>query len=141
NNGITTYDGFNDHASGGSDQAAFIAELKPLLSRMDEVERDAFLSREAHNWIRTHPGRSIQLMGIKIARTWSPIPLSSEYGGNRLYVVIGLLYSLPLDILILLGLWKGPLPKTAKVFLLLPAIYFMGIHALSVGSLRYRLPT
>jgi hypothetical protein len=140
NAGITTYDGFHDRATGASDQKPFLAEMRTPLSRMDEVERDRFLSQQAHEWIRSHPARSLQLMGNKIARTWSPVPLSSEYGGNRLYVLVGLCYALPLDILVLLGLWKGALPKTAKVLLLLPAIYFTGIHAASVGSLRYRIP-
>ena len=34
----------------------------------------------------------------------------------------------------------GPLPRGAKGFLLVPAIYITVIHAMSVGSLRYRLP-
>jgi hypothetical protein len=140
NSGITTYDGFHDGATGASDQKPFLAEMRTPLSRMDEVERDRFLSQQAHEWIRAHPARSLQLMANKIARTWSPVPLSSEYGGNRLYVLVGLCYALPLDVLILLGLWKGTLPRTAKVLLLLPAIYFTGIHAASVGSLRYRIP-
>jgi 4-amino-4-deoxy-L-arabinose transferase-like glycosyltransferase len=140
NAGITTYDGFHDGATGGSDQKPFVQEMRTLLSRMDEVERDDFLSRQAHQWIRSHPTESLKLMGIKILRTWSPIPLSNEYGGRWFYVAVGLCYSVPFDILILLGLWKGNLPITAKVLLLLPAIYFTGIHALSVGSLRYRIP-
>jgi hypothetical protein len=140
NSGITTYDGFHDRATGASDQKGFVNEMRNLLARMDEVERDDYLNQKAHEWIRAHPGRSVQLMGNKIARTWSPIPLSSEYGGNRTYVLVGLLYALPFDLLVLLGLWKGKLPRTAKVLLLVPAIYFTGIHALSVGSLRYRIP-
>ena len=142
NGGITLYDGFHDLAKGGSNQESFLnlKGMKTLLSRMDEVERDEFLAGEAHGWIRSHPGRSLELMVLKIARTWSPIPLSDEYGGNRLYVLVGLLYSVPFDALILLGLWKGALARSAKVLLLIPAIYFTGIHALSVGSLRYRLP-
>ena len=140
NEGITTYDGFHDGATGASDQKPFVTEMRTLLSRMDEVDRDAFLGQKAHEWIRAHPGRTIQLMGSKIARTWSPVPLSNEYGGNRLYVLVGLLYGLPFDLLVLAGLWKGGLPKTAQVILLLPAIYFTAIHALSVGSLRYRIP-
>jgi ABC-type branched-subunit amino acid transport system permease subunit len=79
-------------------------------------------------------------MGTKIVRTWSPVPLSNEYGGNRLYVLVALLYGLPFYVLVGVGLWKGGLPKTAQVILLLPAIYFTAIHALSVGSLRYRIP-
>jgi hypothetical protein len=140
NSGITTYDGFHDRATGASDQKQFLDELKPLLFRMDEVERDAWLSQRAHEWIRAHPFRSFQLMLIKIARTWSPVPLSSEYGGSGLYVAVGLTYTLPVYVLILLGLSKSGIPRSAKVFLLIPAIYFTAIHALSVGSLRYRVP-
>ena len=140
NSGITTYDGFHEGATGASDQKPFVQEMRTLLSRMDEVERDDFLSRQAHQWIQAHPAQSLKLMGVKILRTWSPVPLSSEYGGKWFYVLVGLCYSAPFDILILLGLWKGDLSKTAKVLLLLPAIYFTGIHALSVGSLRYRIP-
>jgi 4-amino-4-deoxy-L-arabinose transferase-like glycosyltransferase len=140
NGGITLYDGFNDLANGGSDQGPFLSELKRLLSRMDEVERDAVFAQQAHLWIRTHPARAIELTVIKIGRTWSPVPLSNEYGGKRLYVVIGLLFSIPFDICVVVGLWQVAIPRSVKVFLLLPAIYFTGIHALSVGSLRYRLP-
>ena len=140
NGGITTYDGFHDRATGASDQKAFVEEMRTLLSRMDEVERDAYLSQRAHEWIRDHPGSSLILMGRKIARTWSPVPLSYEYGSNPLYVAAGLLYTLPFDLLIVLGLWKSAVPGSAKVFLILPAIYFTAIHALSVGSLRYRIP-
>jgi 4-amino-4-deoxy-L-arabinose transferase-like glycosyltransferase len=140
NSGITTYDGFHEGATGASDQQSFVNPMLNLLTYMDEVERDDYLSQRAHEWIRAHPGRAVGLMVNKIARTWSPIPLSNDYGGRALYVVAGLLYSLPLDLLVLFGLWKTALPRTAKVFLLLPAIYFTGIHALSVGSLRYRVP-
>jgi 4-amino-4-deoxy-L-arabinose transferase-like glycosyltransferase len=141
NGGITSYDGFNDFATGGSNQKPFLDPLRNLLAHMDEIDRDEYLSQQAHDWIRAHPDRALQLAFIKIARTWSPVPLSREYGGNRLYIAVGLLYTLPFDILILLGLWKGNLARPAKVLLLLPAIYFTGIHALSVGSLRYRIPS
>ena len=140
NEGITTYDGFNDAATGASNQKPFLDRLRNPLTHMDEVYRDNNLSRQAHEWIRAHPRRAIELVFIKIARTWSPIPLSTEYGGNWMYVLAGLLYSLPFDLLLVIGLWKGALPKSVKVFLLLPAIYFTTIHALSVGSLRYRIP-
>jgi 4-amino-4-deoxy-L-arabinose transferase-like glycosyltransferase len=140
NAGITTYDGFHDGASGASDQKSFLQEMRTPLSRRDEVERDAFLSQRAHEWIRAHPAQSLKLMVVKILRTWSPVPLSNEYGSSPLYLAIGLCYGVPFDILILLGLWKSNLPRTAKVLLLIPAIYFTGIHALSVGSLRYRIP-
>jgi 4-amino-4-deoxy-L-arabinose transferase-like glycosyltransferase len=140
NEGITTYDGFHEGATGASDQKPFLQEMRTLLMHMDEVERDEFFAERAHAWIRTHPIQSIRLMGSKIARTWSPFPLSTEYGGRRLYVILGLCYSLPFYVMILLGLWKSTLASPVKVLLVIPAIYFTGIHALSVGSLRYRIP-
>lgn len=139
NGGITTYDGFHEGATGASDQEGFLKPMLGMLSRLDEVERDAYLSAEAHEWIQTHPRQSLGLMGRKIIRTWSPLPLSSEYG-RTLYRVVGLCFAIPFDLLILLGLWRSNLARPAKVILLLPALYFTVIHALSVGSLRYRIP-
>ena len=43
-------------------------------------------------------------------------------------------------LLVLAGLFSPSLPGTAKVFLLAPALYLTVVHALSVGSLRYRVP-
>jgi hypothetical protein len=56
------------------------------------------------------------------------------------YVLVGALYSIPLDLLVVVGLLYGSLPRAAKVMLLLPAIYFTIAHALTIGSLRYRIP-
>jgi hypothetical protein len=81
----------------------------------------------------------VELALIKVARTWSPVPLSAEFG-RPLYRWVAGLYALPFDILVILGLWYGRIPRSAKVFLLIPAIYFTLVHAMSVGSLRYRLP-
>ncbi len=89
--------------------------------------------------MRDHPARSAKLAAIKIARTWSPVPLSNDYG-TRPYVVAGLIYSAPFYFLILLGLVRSRLPGSVKFLLAAGAIYFTAIHALSVGSLRYRIP-
>jgi hypothetical protein len=67
------------------------------------------------------------------------VPLSSEYGSRR-NVIVAALYMIPLLLLVVLGLCRGPLPVSAKVLLVLPAIYFTVAHAVSVGSLRYRVP-
>ena len=89
--------------------------------------------------------RAVELAAIKIARTWSPLPLSTEYG-RPLYQLAGMLYALPFDLLVIAALLRGHrppgtgLPGMTKAFLLLPAIYFTVVHAMTVGSLRYRLP-
>jgi 4-amino-4-deoxy-L-arabinose transferase-like glycosyltransferase len=135
--GITRYDGFNPDATGASDQrfARYLLEF----SSASEVRRDEYLRDKADRWIRQHPTRALELAAVKIARTWSPIPLGEEYG-RPLYRAAGLLYAIPFDLLILLGLRRRGLSGAARMFLLLPAIYLTIAAAASVGSLRYRLP-
>jgi 4-amino-4-deoxy-L-arabinose transferase-like glycosyltransferase len=138
NGGITLYDGFNPDATGASDQS-FVRRM-PQLRSMDEVGRDQYLRELAWQFIREHPARVLQLSAIKIARTWSPVPLSNEYGSDSKLIAISLVYMVPLYLLIVWGIWLGRLPLAAKVFLLAPAVYFTIAHAMSVGSLRYRVP-
>jgi len=135
--GFTLYDGYNPAATGGSDQS-FI-QHDSALKTLSEVDRSDYLSHTAMEYVRDHPGRVWELVWLKLARTWSPMPLSREYG-RPIYRLIGLTYSLPFDVWIILGLWCGALPRSAKVFLIAPAIYLSAVHALTVGSLRYRMP-
>jgi 4-amino-4-deoxy-L-arabinose transferase-like glycosyltransferase len=138
NDGITRYDGFNPDATGASDQR--FALSMPWTSDMSEVARSRYFSRLADDWIIAHPRQTIKLAAIKIARTWSPTPLSREYGGRWIYRTVGLTFSLVFDVLILTGLWRMNLSGPAKRFLLLPAVYFTMAAMLSVGSIRYRIP-
>lgn len=138
NSGFTAYDGFNPDADGSSRQQLF-REL-PELRQMTETQRSDYLSRLATNYARENPRRVMELSIAKIARTWSPVPLSAEYGSDKRYVLAGLLYVVPLFVLAFLGLWLGRFRRAGKVFLLLPAIYLTLAAVLSVGSLRYRVP-
>jgi 4-amino-4-deoxy-L-arabinose transferase-like glycosyltransferase len=142
NGGITLYDGFNPDATGASDQTFVV--LMPELRAMTETARSQHLSDLAKDYVRRQPLRAVELAVIKVGRTWSPVPLSVEYGSWK-HRAVGLLYAVPLDVLVVIGLFRSPrrggaLPWAAKVFLLLPAIYFTAVHMLSVGSLRYRIP-
>ena len=138
NDGFTLYDGYNATADGSSDQAAFRAW--PALKKMDEVERSDELSRLARDYAVNHPLRDIRLAVAKLGRLWSPIPLSAEYGGRSIYVTVGLLFSVPLFVLALFGAFRRITPKNIRLYLLAPAIYFSVVHAMTVGSLRYRVP-
>jgi 4-amino-4-deoxy-L-arabinose transferase-like glycosyltransferase len=145
NGGITLYDGFNPDATGASDQS-FVGSM-PELRRMSEVERSEYLSDQAKQFVRQQPRRAARLALTHAARMWSPVPLSQEYGGWK-YRTVGLLYTVPLYVAVLVALVRGAkvgaaeagVPQAAQVFLLIPAIYFTAIHMLSVGSLRYRIP-
>jgi hypothetical protein len=137
NEGITRYDGFNPDATGASDQR--FVQAMPQLIRMGETERNDYLAEQANQFIRQRPLDALRLAGAKILRTWSPRPLSGEFS-RPLYVAVALAYAIPLAGLFVAGLVLAPLDRWAKLFLAAPAIYLTLTVALSVGSLRYRLP-
>jgi len=137
NGGITLYDGFRPGATGASDQS-FVATM-PELREMTEIQRSNYLELLGWRFITENPGQAARLGVIKLARTWSPIPLSAEFG-RPLYRVVGLLYAVPLYVLVLWGLWRPTLSRPVKGFLLVAAVYFSVVHVMSVGSLRYRIP-
>jgi hypothetical protein len=140
NEGVTAYDGFNPDASGASDQS-FLGDF-PQLQQMGELERSGYLSDKAAAYVRANPQRAVKLGLLKAARTWSPVPLSREYGDWKRSVAL-LAYSVPLDLMVLaalVGPFGGGMRRAAKVFLMLPAIYFTVVHMMSIGSIRYRAP-
>ncbi|HEX8523457.1 MAG TPA: glycosyltransferase family 39 protein [Tepidisphaeraceae bacterium] len=137
NAGFTAFDGFNRDATGASDQR--FVENMPQLRSMNEVSRSEYLAAAAKEFMRSSPGACARLMLVKLGRTWSPAPLSADFA-RPLYVAVALAFSLPVYFLILLGLAKGNLPISAKLFLLATAIYLSVGAMLSVGSLRYRIP-
>jgi len=137
NGGFTFYDGYNPDATGASDQR-FI-EREPELQALGEVGRSEYLTQKAVDYAKANPLRVWDLIGAKLARTWSPVPLSEEYHRPAL-MLVSIAYSIPFYALVLLGMSRGNLSRSAKVFLLAPAVYFSIIHALTVGSLRYRIP-
>ena len=137
NAGFTAYDGFNPDADGSSDQR-FVGEM-PQLAKMDEVARSKYLTGRARDYTDANPHRVTELALAKIARMWSPKPLSDDFA-RPIYVAAALLYGVPFFLLVLAGFLSPSLPATAKVFLLAPALYLTAVHAMSVGSLRYRVP-
>lgn len=138
NAGITSYDGFNPDATGASDQT-FVQRM-PQLKGMTEVERNDYLAARAAAYARENPRRALELAAVKVARTWSPRPLSAEFS-RPLYVLAAMAYAIPLFVLALLAVFGSrTLRPSAKLFLLAPAVYLTAAAATSVGSLRYRLP-
>lgn len=139
NTGITLYDGMNPVADGSSNQASF--RTWPELREMTEVERSDYFKAQAKQYAAENPKRAAWLAWRKVLRTWSPVPLSDDFGSKRLYVAAGLVFAVPLFVLTALGVWYGEITRSLKLFLLAPALYFTLVHAMTVGSLRYRVPS
>lgn len=138
NAGITLYDGLHPDATGASDQS-FVQRM-PELRTMNELDRDRYLRGLALESAKRDPARVVRLAGVKLARMWSPVPLSDEYRGKRPYFLAGVAFAGPLFVLALLGLLRGRMTVGAKALLLAPALYLSVVHLSSVGSLRYRVP-
>lgn len=139
NDGFTLYDGWHRSATGASDQSVLTA--LPLLPNLTETQRSDYLRELAIRDASADPMRLLRLVPTKLARTWSPWPLSDAFGGRRAYVVIAAVHAIPLFALAFVGLFvRNTLPRTAKFLLIVPALAITVMHAASVGSLRYRLP-
>jgi len=147
--GASLYDGLNPNATGASDMRFVL----PMLRRQqaDEVglsgplpgtfesRLDQRLRSEAVSWARQHPGRVVQLVGIKFLRMWNVWP-NAAAGNNRLSRIVLPLTYLPLISLALWGLWRHRTGGWETWICLLPAIYFTLLHVIFVSSLRYRQP-
>jgi len=137
NAGITLYDGFNPAATGASDQR-FVTNQSQLRS-INEVDRSEFFQASAKHWIRENwraiPGLSIR----KVLRGWSPVPLSQDFA-KPVYRLISAAYSIPFDLLCLVGFCSRRLSRTAKVLIAVPALIVTLAQLMSVGSIRYRMP-
>jgi len=139
NVGESLYDGLNPHATGASEMTFTRDEV---VSGMSEKERDDHWRKEAIAWATTHPERVAQLALIKLARFWSPWPNEPRFQTPAV-VATTTLYTVPVYLFAFVGLWfawRGtPSDRTLVFFVLVPTIYFCGLHLIFVSSVRYRV--
>lgn len=135
--GISLYESVYRGATGGPRQSDIIRP--PAIQNLPEGQRDTAWTRRAFADIFNHPFRMIRLAFVKIGRTWSPWLHARGYARPWLNALLCLWY-VPLFILALAGLpivrtWRGP-----AGILLICIIYFTAMHAIFLGSVRYRVP-
>jgi hypothetical protein len=143
--GASLYDGLNPEATGASDMGfvdRFVAETRrapdeagvPLEVRLDRRMRDAALA-----WARAHPGRVLQLAGVKFLRMWNvwPNEASLSTWPTRLAIVSSYV---PVMVLGVLGAVTTIRRGWPYVLCWLPAVYFTLLHVIFVSSIRYRQP-
>jgi 4-amino-4-deoxy-L-arabinose transferase-like glycosyltransferase len=106
---------------------------------MGEAEKDAYLRRRALEFIRQDPLRILSLAFVKLRRFWSIFPNFSEYR-RPVVMAVSALYMVPMLVCIAAGIIIRRKTLGAAAILLVPAIYFTGLHMVFVGSIRYRAP-
>jgi hypothetical protein len=103
------------------------------------MQRNDAWSHLAWQYVRQDPGRVALLAVRKIARTWNP----AFNAGEMQYWPIQLLsiaWHVPLFILAAAGILVGSVSFRIKCLWLAPVVYFTLVHALYLGSVRYRVP-
>jgi hypothetical protein len=152
--GISLYEAVYPSADGGPKQDKIATPVEMV--RMNEAERNDEWARRGWAYVIHDPVRIARLGVRKIGRTWSPwfnpegVKDSGASGAMQ-----GLMtaWYVPLYVLGLVGLFWGNARGRSrtgsavgessfaiKVLLLIPVVYFTLVHALFLGSVRYRVP-
>jgi hypothetical protein len=148
--GASLYDGLHAGASGGSDEGMRFTELRlaKLLEQVEsgEVSPDSVewrlnqqLQREALTWASENRSDAARLGLLKLWRTWRPWPAAGQVGNRFVVWGEGILYLL-IVALALLGLVVHRRDGWPVWIWGLPVPYYAAIHAVFVGSVRYRQP-
>jgi len=135
--GPSLYDGLNREASGNSDMTFFDRDRLP--ERMTEYEVDREYRRRAWEFVRENPGRAAELAGVKLGRFWSPWPNARQL--RRGWIIgVAVVFFLVTFVPAVYGAWLMRRRFSVLSLTLGPVLYFSAIHAVFVGSIRYRMP-
>jgi 4-amino-4-deoxy-L-arabinose transferase-like glycosyltransferase len=141
--GASLYDGLNPAADGASDMSfvpRFVEQERRIASPEDfEYRLDRRLRSAALAWAAEHPGRAIELAGIKFLRMWNVWPNEAEFRSWPLRLAVLVTY-LPVLGLSIWGVWRFTRRGWPYVLCWLPAVYLTLLHVVFVSSIRYRDP-
>ena len=135
--GPSLYDGLNPRATGESDMQ-FI-EDDGIYQRLSEYEADQYYRAAARQFVREQPSRAVELALVKLGRYWNPIPNAAQFGQGVIRWMFAL-WSAPVFAASLWGLacrWRD-----VRLWVLAagPILFLGAVHAVFIGSVRYRLP-
>ena len=108
-------------------------------SSLDEYQADRYVRRLALEHIRREPARTARLALTKLGRFWNLVPNFSGYR-SPLYLVVSVLGYVPVVVLAAVGAVGRRGQWRRWLMLVVPAAYLSAIHAVFVGSIRYRVP-
>jgi 4-amino-4-deoxy-L-arabinose transferase-like glycosyltransferase len=113
---------------------------KPFDGIADPVARDRAMWNAGVSYVTENQRRFLELAWLRFQRFWRPWPYAQDYA-TPLYVVVSLASFLPVLILsvIYLVIW-GWRERIRIAPVLAWGAYLTLIHAIFIGSLRYRLP-
>ena len=142
--GWALYEGNSPQATGGPAQHLVVWPREEMRS-MDEYERNTFLRRRAMEYIASHPRRFLRLTAGRVARMWSPVPNEPQFRTPFVLACSALSYVAVLIAATLMLFFIRFRADTAGrstllIILFWPMVYYGAVHAVTVGSMRYRDP-
>ena len=113
--------------------------LKDLPANLSEVQRDTWKKTRAVRFIRENPEKFVRLCWMRLLRFWHLWPNFHWYN-HGIYKWISLLSFGPILVLSLASLWilRHQWRITGLIWLMMG--YYTVVHAVTIGSIRYRLP-
>jgi len=135
--GPSLYDGLNPDANGDSNMTFF--DRDNLMAKMTEWDVDQHYKQAAWKYARENPTRAAELTFLKLWRYWKPWPSAAQFGGLGPALLVAVFF-VPVLCLAVRGWWLIRRRPCVWLLTLGPLLYFAALHAVFVGSLRYRLP-
>jgi len=135
--GISLYEAVYPEADGGPRQDKI--SLPPEMASLNEAQRNDEWSRRAWTYVREEPLRVAKLAVVKAGRTWSPWFNAGEWKSRVITWGMAAWY-IPVYALAIAGIFWGRMRRQTKMLLMIPVLYFTVLHALFLGSVRYRVP-
>jgi hypothetical protein len=110
------------------------------LAGLDPVARNAALRDAAISYIADHPGRFLEMAGIKFVRFWRLWPYAPEF--QRPIIILASILSygsvLVLSIWFLIGHARGRWRRLSPILLFVA--FLTMVHVVTIASIRYRFP-
>ncbi|MGE4165309.1 MAG: hypothetical protein AB7E67_04910, partial [Xanthobacteraceae bacterium] len=114
-------------------------DINKFSGRGNAIERDKAMRDEALAYIAAHPGRLVEMAGLKIVRFWRLWPVNSGYA-NPAIIAISIVTFLPLVILTVAAIVMARRRLRLLSPILLFGLGYTAIHMILAGTIRYRLP-
>ncbi len=116
--------------------------LQRATVNMTEAESDAFYLNQTKMFIRAHPGRYLRQALGNLKNFWRLYPRQDiDYKEGRLKITVISLITEPFLIIAgLIGLIKMRRAWRTLYPMYLVILFLSGVHALTTGQMRYRLP-
>lgn len=137
--GTQLYAGNNPLNQSGSSNIHVDFDPKPFQSIGNPIERDRAMRDAAVGYIAGHPGRFVELAGIKFLHFWRLWPLHPAYA-DPATVIVSVAALAPVLLLAAVGIFQARHELRRISPVLLFGLGYTAIHLVMPATIRYRLP-